>query len=229
MHKRLFAGVIIVALVSLVGVFLLNQHTVEAPQAEYIGPPAEQDNPATNTPPTPQEGATTQQPPNAASPKPTETFSGPLTEVNTGCFADGECYAVVDGKHITLTVGRRQEVVGTIVGAKSIADLESYIGQTATVYAKVQGDGTYTLYGNASYYLAVTPKVTKGCVVGGCSSQLCGEAGDDLVSDCSWTQKYSCYQTATCERQADGQCGWTETPALLQCIADADNNQTEVR
>ncbi len=157
------------------------------------------------------------------------TFSGKLTEVNTGCFADGECFAVVGGKHVTLTIGWSQEVVGSVVGAPSIGDLESYIGETATVYAKRLPDGSYTLYGDSAYYLAVTPKTTKGCVVGGCSSQLCGEEGDDLVSTCEWTEKYSCYQKATCERQASGQCGWTETPELLQCIADAANAPALIR
>ncbi|MFM2423939.1 MAG: hypothetical protein RLZZ70_328 [Candidatus Parcubacteria bacterium] len=151
-----------------------------------------------------------------------KTFTGVIEQVDTGCFADGECFAVVGGKKVTLTIGRKQEVLGQLVGVPSIGDLESYIGATATVSAKQLPDGTYTLYGDAAYYLAVSPKAQAGCVVGGCSSQLCIEAGQDVVSTCEWTAKYSCYQTATCERQASGQCGWTETKALNQCIADAD-------
>ena len=55
------------------------------------------------------------------------------------------------------------------------------------------------------------------CFVGGCSSQLCSDR-DDLVSTCEWRDEYACYRTATCERQADGACGWTQTPALLACL-----------
>lgn len=223
MNKHLISGVVIIGLVSLIAILFLNQRTAEAPNAPDIGLPEQIENTSTTT-----EAATTSdaevvtpKPPVSTTPKPQGTFSGKLTEVNTGCFADGECFAVVGGKHVTLTIGWSQETVGSVVGAPSIGDLESYIGETATVYAKPLPDGTYTLYGNASYYLAVTPKTTKGCVVGGCSSQLCGEEGDDLISTCEWTAKYSCYQKATCERQASGQCGWAETPELLQCIAES--------
>ena len=230
MNKHLWVGVIIVGLVSVTAILFLNQQTAEAPNAELIGPPEQVENGATTTEVATTSGDTiaTPKPPASVAPIPKDTFSGKLTEVNTGCFADGECYAVVGGKHVTLTIGRKQEVLGSIVGAPSIGDLESYIGETATVYAKPLPDGTYTLYGNASYYLAVAPKATKGCVVGGCSSQLCGEEGQDLISTCEWTAKYSCYQKATCERQPSGQCGWTETPELLQCINDANKGRLDI-
>ncbi len=80
-------------------------------------------------------------------------FSGKLTEVNTGCFADGECFAVIDGKHITTTLGWRQEVVGSIQGVESIGDMEKHIGQEFEVYAQDKGDGTYTLYGSEGFYI----------------------------------------------------------------------------
>ncbi len=59
------------------------------------------------------------------------------------------------------------------------------------------------------------------CVVGGCSSQLCLPEGSDLASTCEWREEYACYQDATCEKQAGGDCGWTKTPELADCIADA--------
>ncbi|MFN3692883.1 MAG: hypothetical protein ACK4SL_02135 [Candidatus Paceibacteria bacterium] len=230
MNKHLIGGVVIVGLVSVIAILFLNHQTAEAPNAELIGPPEQIETIATSTETTATstDGVATPKPPVSATKKPTGTFSGTLTEVNTGCFADGECYAVVGGKHVTLTIGWSQETVGSVVGVSGIGDLESYIGETATVYAKPLSDGTYTLYGNQSYYLAVTPKTTKGCVVGGCSSQLCLEEGNDMTTTCEWTAKYSCYQKATCERQASGQCGWTETPELLQCIADADNGRLDI-
>lgn len=59
-----------------------------------------------------------------------------------------------------------------------------------------------------------------GCYIGGCSSQLCSDDAD-LASTCEWTESYACYQTAICERQATGACGWTETTDLKACLADS--------
>lgn len=56
------------------------------------------------------------------------------------------------------------------------------------------------------------------CYVGGCSSQICSER-QGFITTCEWRPEYACYQTATCERQADGRCGWTETPELDACLA----------
>jgi hypothetical protein len=225
MNKHLIGGGMMVGVVSLMAVLFLQQETAEAP-APYTTEEVVTNEETVSTS-SAASVATTTSPVEVPAPKLTttpqpNTFSGTLTEVNTGCFADGECYVVVDGKHVTVTIGRKQEPLGSIVGAPSIGDLESYIGEMATVYAKKLADGTYTLYGNEAYYLAVTPKMTKGCVVGGCSSQLCVEEGQDAVTTCEWTEKYSCYQQATCERQASGQCGWTETPVLLQCLAETN-------
>lgn len=57
------------------------------------------------------------------------------------------------------------------------------------------------------------------CFVGGCSSQLCTDR-DDIASTCEWLEEYACFRTATCERQADGACGWTETPELRACLEE---------
>lgn len=61
---------------------------------------------------------------------------------------------------------------------------------------------------------------TGGCYVGGCSGQLCSDR-QDVASTCEWREEYACYQQAQCERQADGQCGWTQTNELMQCLANA--------
>jgi hypothetical protein len=59
------------------------------------------------------------------------------------------------------------------------------------------------------------------CRVGGCSGQLCVGPGDPDVSTCEWREEYACYQTAKCELQASGRCGWTQTDALRSCIQAA--------
>ena len=60
-----------------------------------------------------------------------------------------------------------------------------------------------------------------GCVVAGCSGQLCVSAAEagGVVTTCEYRSEYICYKEASCEPQADGTCGWTETPQLQQCLA----------
>ena len=54
------------------------------------------------------------------------------------------------------------------------------------------------------------------CHPTGCSSQICSDS--DMITDCIYLPEYACYKKATCERQSDGQCGWTQTPELTSCI-----------
>jgi hypothetical protein len=58
------------------------------------------------------------------------------------------------------------------------------------------------------------------CAVAGCSGTLCVEAdiASTVITTCEFRSSYVCYDTATCERQANGQCGWTRTPALDKCL-----------
>lgn len=57
------------------------------------------------------------------------------------------------------------------------------------------------------------------CYIGGCSAQICSDQ-EGVASTCEFRAEYACYQGATCERQSNGQCGWTETSKLLQCLAN---------
>ncbi len=90
------------------------------------------------------------------------TFSGVLKEVNTGCFADGECYVVIDDKgvlkHVTLTLGWTQGVIGKIIGSESIGDLESSIGKNIKAFVNKLDTDNYTLYGDVNYYVDVAQK-----------------------------------------------------------------------
>lgn len=94
-----------------------------------------------------------------------ETFSGTITAVDTGCFSDGVCSVSVDGKKVVLVKGGRgmsQDVkVGKLIGVDSIGDLEQKIGEHANVFATTTPEGDYSLYGNSLYYVEVvkiTPK-----------------------------------------------------------------------
>lgn len=82
-----------------------------------------------------------------------DTFEGTLQEVNTGCFADGECFIVVDGIHITTLMGWSRDTVGSVVGVDGFGDLENHIGALIEVYAQDLSDGTFTLYGSDGFYI----------------------------------------------------------------------------
>ena len=155
-----------------------------------------------------------------------QSLTGTLTAVDTGCFSDGVCFATVAGKKVVLLIGRYQGPLGKIIGADSIGDLEARVGETATVYAGKDTDGNFTLLGSENYYLKVASPSTPiagSCKVGGCSSQVCGEASDmdGMVTTCEFKPEYACYQKATCARQSTGKCGWTESTELTQCLKNS--------
>ncbi len=85
-----------------------------------------------------------------------DVFTGKLEEVNVGCFVDGECYVVVDGKHVTVVMGWSTAVVGSVQGVDSFGSLENHIGSSVEVYAQDLSDGTYTLYGSEGFYVKLT-------------------------------------------------------------------------
>ena len=81
-------------------------------------------------------------------------FTGTLEEVNTACFADGECYVRVDGKKVTLLLGWSRDTVGSVRDTDGIGGLEAHIGESVEVYAASTLGGTYTLYGKEDYYVS---------------------------------------------------------------------------
>lgn len=69
---------------------------------------------------------------------------------------------------------------------------------------------------------APTSTKTNDCVAAGCSGQLCVSESEaaDVVTTCEFRAEYACYKQATCERQTDGKCDWTQTPELQSCLAN---------
>jgi hypothetical protein len=57
------------------------------------------------------------------------------------------------------------------------------------------------------------------CHIGGCSSELCSDK-EDAVSTCSFQPEFACYQSeeAVCEPQRDGECGWSQSRQLTECL-----------
>jgi hypothetical protein len=95
-----------------------------------------------------------------------ERFVGTLEEVNIGCFADGECYVVVDGKHVTTMIGWSDAAVGSILGVEGFGDLEYFIGEQVSVFAGKKEDGTYTLYQNDDYNVALIDAYAVATTIG---------------------------------------------------------------
>lgn len=61
-----------------------------------------------------------------------------------------------------------------------------------------------------------------GCMSTGCSGQVCADA--DIITTCEYKPEYACYENAVCERQADGQCGWTLTAAVGRCLLELSSD-----
>lgn len=69
----------------------------------------------------------------------------------------------------------------------------------------------------SQFYLRTGKTVSeKRCIKTGCSQQIC--ADEEVVSTCEYRSEYECYRTARCERQANGDCGFTRTPELTRCL-----------
>jgi hypothetical protein len=59
------------------------------------------------------------------------------------------------------------------------------------------------------------------CFIAGCSRELC-TSSPDVASDCVYRPEYACYESVgECMIQADGACGWSPTPELIECLASS--------
>lgn len=59
----------------------------------------------------------------------------------------------------------------------------------------------------------------KVCMRTGCSGQVCSD--QEVITTCEFRPEYECFKKAACERQKNGQCGFTQTPELLACLKRA--------
>lgn len=98
-------------------------------------------------------------------------------------------------------------------------DARASCGGSRTPVKEATLDGLVTLLEE----LSATPANDAPCVRSGCSGQICADQA--MFSTCVWRPEYACYQAATCERGADGQCGFRQTPELASCLANAGGSQ----
>ena len=64
-----------------------------------------------------------------------------------------------------------------------------------------------------------TASTLKPCLKTGCSGQVCSD--QEVITTCEYKNEYECYKKATCERQPNGDCGFTPTPELNACLRRA--------
>jgi Domain of unknown function (DUF6748) len=79
------------------------------------------------------------------------------------------------------------------------------------------GGRSKTLNATQLYLRTIANAALKPCIKTGCSAQICSD--EMVTSTCEWRPEYECYKKAICERQANGNCGFTKTPELTNCLA----------
>lgn len=151
-------------------------------------------------------------------------FSLRLTKVESDsrCPANANC--VWAG---TTTVrGEFEDATGTTTKVIELGKTSTFGSVTVTLTEVAPQSITTQTIADAEYRftLSVQKKSTATtagkCYIGGCSSQICSDQ-KDMASTCEYREEYMCYKSATCERQTNGSCGWSQTASLTMCIKDA--------
>src|SRR3989344_3351533 len=150
-------------------------------------------------------------------PRPNQTISSPLVlegeARGTWFFEASFPIKLLDGngKEITYTIAQAQGEWMTEEFVPFLATLEFTIPDTDTGTLIFEKDNPSGLPEHAdalrmpvSFHKEIS---TGACVVTGCSSQVCAE--EDVITTCEYRSEYACYKSATCERQTNGECGWT--------------------
>ncbi len=138
------------------------------------------------------------------------------------CMSDAECMVDCDPTGATDCIGSSGVCIGGVCTyqvdcnpANALCDMIPPTcpeGQAPSVV-----NGCFGECVDASLCIVVSD-----CVISGCSGELCGDV--PMYSTCVWRDQYACFSGASCERQADGVCGWTVTEELQVCL----NNPTPI-
>ena len=128
----------------------------------------------------------------------------------------------------TLNSSANRNIAGVdLTGASASADLLSEANQAMTgpdgllvsgFHSPVRGPGGRSQMLKATqFYLRGKGSISqKPCMKTGCSGQVCSD--QEVFTSCEWRTEYECYKKAACERQARGECGFTQTPELVACL-----------
>jgi hypothetical protein len=93
------------------------------------------------------------------------TLTGVISAVDTGCSHDAVCKVKIGNYWVITNLGgdptaemtraRGPHGTMTVNGVRTGAVSSDMVGKTATVFAKLVGNNTLTLYGSATYYLHI--------------------------------------------------------------------------
>ncbi|MDD2761820.1 MAG: hypothetical protein PHH11_16205, partial [Methylomonas sp.] len=148
-----------------------------------------------------------------------------------GCLSLGDIHQRLVNNRFEITAHAQYPdlPIGTYACTANVTAFDKHI--PLSVYDLAAGNYEYSINGGdyvGSFTLTKDNGLAKdnllplgGCIVSGCSGQICGEASaEPIATTCEYKEEYACYKTTVCERQASGQCGWTETPEFAQCLID---------
>lgn len=134
-----------------------------------------------------------------------------------------EFQIVVSGKQsiTTIELGKSEDINNVTLMFISASPYPKSTNQIAP--------NEYHLTLSAQKKITVNPTpppepIQVACYIGGCSGEICSDQ-KDMASNCIYREEFACYRNSTCERQAGGACGWTDTAALKACLL----NPTQVQ
>lgn len=161
----------------------------------------------------------------------TPWIDGRQLELKAGEYVEVNCFA----KNGTALLSNPRMSATVTANGKTEAITLSNPNSAEVRKLQVLKTGTYTFTcKNASNSCSDTDQfaVAGGttsdvCKRAGCSGQLCVAANAaDLITTCEWKPEYACYQQAECKVQANGQCGFTPSDTLTQCLNNAGVSPT---
>lgn len=222
---KYLAGLIILGIIVVGGVAISRQ------QAAPITPVTPSPTPTTPTPVTPTPSPT---PVSATLPFGTVTLSlgqeakfetvsiKPLSILeDSRCPKDVQCIQAGTVRvQLERTRGASTATSNQAIGSVLVTSAEriTFVGVSPDkISTKTIASGQYELTFKVEK-LSTVPVATATCYVGGCSGEVCS-SDPHAVSSCIYRPEYACYKQATCEPQASGQCGWTQTSALQMCLS----------
>jgi hypothetical protein len=125
-----------------------------------------------------------------------------LAAANASESAVGEALTAMTGPDGLLVIGSHEPVTGPAGRSQKLNATQFYLRAKP---AASSSSGNQKPSGNK-----------KPCFKTGCSRQVC--ADEEVVTTCEYRPEYECYKRAKCERQANGECGFTDTPELRTCL-----------
>ncbi len=161
---------------------------------------------------------------NAASDRPPTGAFYRLRDLGVRCIA-APCPTHHAAKLNTTSGGNVAGVDLTGVAAQEDFPSKAFAGMTepdgilvAGSNVPVTGPAGRAVQLKATQFYALTKQTStqKPCKKTGCSSQVCSD--EEVMTTCEYRKEYDCYKKARCERQQNGNCGFTPTPELTSCL-----------